>query len=62
MERVLRNSNKVVISGKGITAPVILPPDVFRPRGSGEMSVQAPPPATSQGGAPRVQPQSGTQQ
>lgn len=62
MERVLRNSNKVVISGKGITAPVILPPDVFRPRGSGEMSVQAPPPATSQGGAARVQPQSGTQQ
>ena len=32
MERVLKNSNKVVISGKGVTAPVILPPDVFRPR------------------------------
>lgn len=32
MERVLARSNKVVISGKGVTAPVILPPDVFRPR------------------------------
>ena len=32
MERVLKASNKVVISGKGVTAPVILPPDVFRPR------------------------------
>lgn len=32
MERVLAHSNKVVISGKGVTAPVILPPDVFRPR------------------------------
>jgi modulator of FtsH protease HflK len=32
MERVLAHSNKVVISGKGVTAPVILPSDVFRPR------------------------------
>jgi membrane protease subunit HflK len=32
MERVLAHSNKVVISGKGVTAPVILPPDIFRPR------------------------------
>jgi len=32
MERVLQRSNKVVVSGKGLTAPVILPPDVFRPR------------------------------
>jgi membrane protease subunit HflK len=32
MERVLARSNKVVISGKGVTAPVILPPDIFRPR------------------------------
>jgi membrane protease subunit HflK len=32
MERVLARSNKVIISGKGVTAPVILPPDVFRPR------------------------------
>jgi membrane protease subunit HflK len=34
MERVLQHSNKVVVSGKGLTAPVILPPDVFRPRGA----------------------------
>jgi membrane protease subunit HflK len=32
MQQVLAKSNKVVISGKGVTAPVILPPDVFRPR------------------------------
>jgi len=32
IERVLQRSNKVVVSGKGLTAPVILPPDVFRPR------------------------------
>ncbi|HEV2531858.1 FtsH protease activity modulator HflK [Phenylobacterium sp.] len=32
MERVLAHSNKVVVSGKATTAPIILPPDVFRPR------------------------------
>ena len=33
MERVLQNSNKVVVDGNGTTnAPIILPPDVFRPR------------------------------
>lgn len=32
MQRVLENSNKVVIDGKGASAPIILPPDVFRPR------------------------------
>ncbi|WP_312162381.1 FtsH protease activity modulator HflK [Phenylobacterium sp.] len=32
MERVLAKSNKVVIDGKGASAPIILPPDVFRPR------------------------------
>ncbi|MBS0362904.1 MAG: FtsH protease activity modulator HflK [Proteobacteria bacterium] len=46
MERVLRNSNKVVISGKGVTAPVILPPDVFRPRGG--PNAQPPPQAPQQ--------------
>ncbi|WP_332773959.1 FtsH protease activity modulator HflK [Phenylobacterium sp.] len=34
MQRVLANSNKVVIDGKGASAPIILPPDVFRPRSS----------------------------
>lgn len=34
MERVLANSNKVVVDSKGASAPIILPPDVFRPRAS----------------------------
>ncbi|MBL8773958.1 MAG: FtsH protease activity modulator HflK [Phenylobacterium sp.] len=32
MQRILQSSNKVVIDAKGATAPIILPPDVFRPR------------------------------
>jgi len=32
MQRVLANSNKVIIDSKGASAPVILPPDAFRPR------------------------------
>ena len=32
MQRVLSRSNKVVIDGKGASAPIILPPDVFRAR------------------------------
>lgn len=32
MQRVLTSSNKVVIDAKGATAPIILPPDVFRPK------------------------------
>ncbi len=32
MQQVLAKSNKVVIDSKGATAPIILPPDVFRPR------------------------------
>lgn len=43
MQRVLQNSNKVVIDGKGASAPIILPPDVFRPRtGSGAAPARAP--------------------
>jgi membrane protease subunit HflK len=30
MERVLSKSNKVIIEGKGVTAPVVLPPEVFQ--------------------------------
>jgi membrane protease subunit HflK len=55
MERVLAHSNKVVISGKGVTAPVILPPDVFRPRAgpNAAPAAQAPPaPAQPQARAP----------
>lgn len=32
MQRVLENSNKVIIDGKGVTAPIVLSPDVFKPR------------------------------
>ena len=32
MERILARSNKVVIDAKGASAPIILPPDVFRSR------------------------------
>ena len=32
MERVLTKTNKVIIDNKGASAPIILPPDVFRPR------------------------------
>jgi membrane protease subunit HflK len=39
MERVLGKSNKVIIDGKGVTAPVVLPPDIFQRR--------APPPAAT---------------
>jgi membrane protease subunit HflK len=50
MERVLARSNKVVISGKGVTAPVILPPDVFRPRTgpAAAAPAAAPPPDPTQ--------------
>lgn len=43
MQRVLEASNKVVIDAKGASAPIILPPDVFRPK--------------SQPAAPQAQPQ-----
>lgn len=33
MQQVLSKSNKVVVDGKGTSAPIILPPDVFKPRG-----------------------------
>lgn len=41
MERVLAHSNKVIVSGKGTNAPIVLPPDVFRPRNPPQ---PAPPP------------------
>ena len=40
MQRVLQNSNKVVIDGKGASAPIILPPDVFRPRTAAPSAVR----------------------
>ena len=60
MERVLAHSNKVVVSGKGVTAPVILPPDFFRPRGAAAAAPE--PEATAAPAAPAAQPQRGAQQ
>lgn len=42
MERVLSKSNKVIVDAKGASAPIILPPDAFRPK-----SAQQPPPPAS---------------
>jgi membrane protease subunit HflK len=52
MQRVLAKSNKVVIDAKGSTAPIILPPDVFRPRNA-DTPASAPPEAVA---APPPQP------
>jgi len=42
MERVLSKTNKVVIDSKGASAPIILPPDVFRPRAAPTPAAAAP--------------------
>jgi membrane protease subunit HflK len=46
MQRVLAKSNKVIVDGKGTTAPIILPPDVFRPRSAPAPVAQAAPEST----------------
>ena len=53
MEQVLRSSNKVVIDAKGATAPIILPPDVFRPKAQSAPQIEVGPAqaATPKGGA-----------
>lgn len=56
MERILRNSNKVVIDGKGGTAPIVLPPDLLRPR---QPAQPAPPPPQPQA---QAQPSAGAAQ
>ncbi|MDB5474503.1 MAG: hflK [Phenylobacterium sp.] len=53
MERVLAHSNKVIVSSKGTTAPIILPPDVFKPRSAADAS----PPPASQPQPPAARPQ-----
>jgi membrane protease subunit HflK len=50
MERVLGKSAKVIVDAKGATAPIILPPDAFRPRNP---AAAAPTPDAS---APAAQP------
>jgi membrane protease subunit HflK len=52
MQRVLARSNKVVIDSEGASAPIILPPDVFRPRAaappvSRSLDPAGPPPTVS---------------
>ncbi len=55
MQRVLQNSNKVVIDGKGASAPIILPPDVFRPRTAAPPAVRVEPqPETGAAPAPNT--------
>ena len=55
MERVLANSNKVVVDSKSTSAPIILPPDVFRPRTSAPRAMQAPSaPAAQSSNAPQL--------
>ena len=55
MQRVLANSNKVVIDGKGASAPIILPPDVFRPRTSARPAEAPAAAAPAQPSAPAQQ-------
>ncbi|PZQ64608.1 MAG: FtsH protease activity modulator HflK [Phenylobacterium zucineum] len=57
MERVLRSSKKVVVDGKGASAPIILPPDVFRPKAQAAAPQPAAPAAQS-GAAQQGQTQS----
>lgn len=48
MQRILQNTNKVVIDAKGATAPIILPPDVFRTKAGASQSTPATAPAAPQ--------------
>lgn len=52
MQRVLARSNKVIVDSEGASAPIILPPDVFRPR-------PAPAPAAVPVPDVQVQPEAG---
>ena len=49
MQRVLAKSNKVIVDSKGASAPIILPPDVFRPRSSTAPVADTPAPAAASG-------------
>ncbi|MDH4384543.1 MAG: FtsH protease activity modulator HflK [Caulobacter sp.] len=51
MERVLSRSNKVIIDGKGVTAPIVLSPDTFRSRNPAPTATAAPAASPSQGAA-----------
>ncbi|MCR5879024.1 FtsH protease activity modulator HflK [Phenylobacterium sp. J367] len=43
MQRVLARSNKVIVDSQGASAPIILPPDVFRPRSAASPGAMAAP-------------------
>jgi membrane protease subunit HflK len=45
MQRVLANSNKVIVQGKGATAPIVLSPDMLKPRAATPASGQVARPA-----------------
>jgi membrane protease subunit HflK len=42
MEKVLSKANKVIIDNHGATAPIVLSPDTFRPKGSAAATATAP--------------------
>ena len=48
MQRVLQNSNKVIVDAKGASAPIILPPDAFRPRNPAQAPAPQPQPEPPQ--------------
>lgn len=56
MERVLARSNKIVVDGQSATAPIVLPPEAFRPRagaaGPPQPAPQAAPQASQQSASP----------
>jgi membrane protease subunit HflK len=55
MERVLAKSNKVIVDGKNTSAPIILPPDAFRPRTEVNRPASAPSaPAAQSSNAPQL--------
>jgi membrane protease subunit HflK len=63
MQRVLANSNKVIVDAKGSNAPIILPPDMFRPRPAAAAPAPEPAqPAPSPAPAPAVSQPQGTGQ
>jgi membrane protease subunit HflK len=47
MERVLRNTKKVIVDSKGATAPIILPPDAFRPKSADQPAPAQPAPGVA---------------
>ena len=49
MERVLAKSNKVIVDAHGASAPIILPPDAFRPKSAPQPQAQPQQPAAGDG-------------